>query len=101
MIRFTELSVSYSPRAMLSGGGRPGRGDLWLETRSEGGCWSRAPGDPIQRGSHRLLHRLEIFPCQVRLLRLLSLISEIMLTSSESRGPTGAETRRVCGVPGQ
>ena len=74
MIRFTELSVSYSPRAMLSGGGRPGRGDLWLETRSEGGCWTRAPGDPIQRGSHRLLHRLEIFPCQVRLLCQVRLV---------------------------
>ena len=63
------MSVSYRPQALLEGA--PGQvralgAGLWLEIRRDGGCWTRVPGDPIQRGSHRLLHRIEIYPCQVR-----------------------------------
>ena len=62
------MSVSYRPQSLLEGdlgqvkqlGAR-----LWLEMRRDGGCWTKVPGDPIQRGSHRLLHRIEIYPCQV------------------------------------
>ena len=67
--RYTELSVSYRPQALLEGDTGQVRAvgaDLWLEIRRDGGCWTRVPGDPIQRGSHRRLHRVEIHPCQVR-----------------------------------
>lgn len=71
--RYTEMSVSYRPQSLLEGdlgqvrqlGAR-----LWLEMRRDGGCWTKVSGDPIQRGSHRLLHRIEIYPCQSHEVRL-------------------------------
>ena len=67
--RYTELSVSYRPQSLVEGPGQvtPLGSRLWLEMRRDGGCWTRVPGDPIQRGSHRRLHRIDIHPCQVSL----------------------------------
>ena len=61
--------MDYKPQALVQGGKGEAQAlgaRLWLEMRRDGGCWTRVPGDPIQRGSHRRLHRIQIHPCQVR-----------------------------------